>query len=49
MQAYVAHNVRFRQFDWNHIMKLQLISAAIVAYTILAMAWIYYSGVGVQP
>jgi hypothetical protein len=25
-------------------MKLQLISAAIVAYTIVAMAWICYSG-----
>ncbi len=30
-------------------MKLQLISAAIVAYTILTMAWICYAGVGVQP
>lgn len=30
-------------------MKLQLISAAIVAYTILAMAWICYAGVGAQP
>jgi hypothetical protein len=29
-------------------MKLQLISAAIVAYTILAMAWICYAGLGVQ-
>lgn len=30
-------------------MKLQLISAAIVAYTILAMAWICYAGVGATP
>jgi hypothetical protein len=29
-------------------MKLQLISAAVVAYTILAMAWICYAGLGVQ-
>jgi hypothetical protein len=27
-------------------MKLQLISSAIVAYTILAMAWICYAGLG---
>jgi hypothetical protein len=27
-------------------MKLQLISAAVVAYTILAMAWICYVGLG---
>lgn len=30
-------------------MKLQLISAAIVAYTILAMAWICYAGIGTPP
>jgi hypothetical protein len=30
-------------------MKLQLISGAIVAYTILAMAWICYAGVGAPP
>jgi hypothetical protein len=27
-------------------MKLQLISAAVLAYTILAMAWICYAGLG---
>jgi hypothetical protein len=30
-------------------MKLQLISAAVVAYTILAMAWICYAGLGSSP
>jgi hypothetical protein len=30
-------------------MKLQLISGAIVAYTILAMAWICYAGLGATP
>jgi hypothetical protein len=29
-------------------MKLQLISAAILAYTLLAMAWICYAGLGLQ-
>jgi hypothetical protein len=27
-------------------MKLQLISVAVVAYTILALAWICYAGLG---
>lgn len=27
-------------------MKLRLISAAVVVYTILAMAWLAYAGVG---
>jgi hypothetical protein len=30
-------------------MKLQLISSAVVAYAILAMAWICYVGVGNTP
>jgi hypothetical protein len=27
-------------------MKLQLISALVVAYTIVTLAWIYYAGLG---
>jgi hypothetical protein len=30
-------------------MKLQLISSAVVAYTILTMAWICYNGLGATP
>jgi hypothetical protein len=30
-------------------MKLQLISSAVVAYTILAMAWLCYAGIGATP
>jgi hypothetical protein len=30
-------------------MKLQLISGAVVAYTILAMAWLCYAGIGAMP
>jgi hypothetical protein len=30
-------------------MKLQLISCAVLAYTILAMAWICYAGLGSAP
>jgi hypothetical protein len=30
-------------------MKLQLISSAVVAYTILAMAWLCYTGIGATP
>jgi hypothetical protein len=30
-------------------MKLQLISGAILLYTIVAMAWICYAGVGAAP
>jgi hypothetical protein len=30
-------------------MKLQLITSAVVAYTILTLAWICYVGVGAAP
>jgi hypothetical protein len=30
-------------------MKLQLISTAVVAYTVLAMAWLCYAGLGATP
>jgi hypothetical protein len=30
-------------------MKLQLISTAVVAYTVLAMAWLCYVGLGATP
>jgi hypothetical protein len=29
-------------------MKLQLISAAVIAYALLTLAWICYAGLGVQ-
>ncbi len=44
----MALKTLFRQSYEAETMKLQLISAAIVAYTILAMAWICYAGLGVQ-
>jgi hypothetical protein len=30
-------------------MKLQLISTAVVAYTVLALAWLCYAGLGATP
>jgi hypothetical protein len=30
-------------------MRLQLISTAVVAYTVLAMAWLCYVGLGATP